>query len=66
MSQRCQFPTFLLRCKQRPDGSLAQVPSEEINQAFMLLIFCVGAEPMPFSLIKMYFGSSAMLLQSFP
>ena len=52
--------------EQRPDGSLAQMAGEEINKALMLLIFCVAAEPVPFFLIKMYFGSPAMLLQSFP
>jgi hypothetical protein len=52
--------------EQRPDGSLAQMAGEELIKALMLLIFCVAAEPVPFFLIKMYFGSPAMLLQSFP
>jgi hypothetical protein len=52
--------------KRRPDGSLAQMASEEINQPFMVLIFRVAAQAVPLSLVKMYLGSPAMLLQSFP
>jgi len=36
--------------------------SEEVNEAFMVLIFRVAAEPMPLSFVKMNFGGPAMLL----
>jgi hypothetical protein len=40
--------------------------SEEINEVFVLLIFRVVAEPVPLPFVKMYFRSSAVMLQSLP
>ena len=54
------------RFADKPARSLAQVPSEKLNQQFVVLIFGVAAETMPCSLVEMNFGRPATPLQSIP